>query len=250
MEDQAKIIKSLAMSVQEQLYLKELTMHTEEFLEMKLGCASESEEGAIRDIRPGEGEDLGDQEGQGIRESKADEAVKDESESGEDSSKLAMSLAKRGPEPSTTILRVNLAVKCAEEHPRQCDLSLWWVGHATEKVDLHRKIISWEKWFMGQDYEDWTKEAVQLILNKLSLFKFKQVTMDNVESEVVTYRMKANPGVTSVDEKTVKKLDGFLSFFHTKFQKKRPGAVPRSLCCWFCCGTHWKPCNGYSTVPV
>ena len=81
MEDQAKIIKSLAMSVQEQLYLKELNMHTEEFLELKLGCASESEVGAVRDIRPGVGEDLGDQESLGIRESRADEAVKDESES-------------------------------------------------------------------------------------------------------------------------------------------------------------------------
>ena len=69
---------------------------------------------------------------------------------------------------------------------------------------------------MGQDYEAGTKEAVQLILNKLSLFKFKQVKMDNVEAEVVTYRMKSNPGVTSVDEKTVKKLDGFLSFFHSR----------------------------------
>ena len=90
-----------------------------------------------------------------------------------------------------------------------------WVGHATE-VDQQRKIISWEKWFMGQDYEAGTKEAVQLILNKLSLFKFKQVKMDIVEAEVVTYRMKADQGVTSVDEKTVKKLDGFLSFFYSR----------------------------------
>ena len=80
-----------------------------------------------------------------------------------------------------------------------------WVGHATEKVDQQTKIISWEKGFMGQ-----------LILNKLSLFMVKMDKMDNGEAEVVTYRMKANPGVTSVDEKTVKKLDGFLSFFHSR----------------------------------
>ena len=138
MEDQAKIIKSLAMSMQEQLYLKELNMHPEEFLELKLGCASESEVGAVGDIRPGVAEDLGDQDTLGIREIRADEAVKDKSESAEDSMKLAMSSAKRSPGPRTTISRVNLAGKCAEDHPGQCDKSLW-VGHATEKVDQQKR---------------------------------------------------------------------------------------------------------------
>ena len=164
MDDQAKIIKTLAMSVQEQLYLKELNMHTKEFLELKLGCASESEKGSVGDIRPGVGEDLGDKESLDVRESRADEAVKDKSELAEDNMKLAKSPAKTRPGPSTTFSRVNLAGKCAEEHPGQCEKSLW-VGHATDKVDQQRKIISWEKGFMGQDYEAGIKEAVQLILN-------------------------------------------------------------------------------------
>ena len=141
-----------------------------------------------------------DQESLDVRESRADEAVKDKSELAEDNMKLAKSPAKTRPGPSTTFSRVNLAGKCAEEHPGQCEKSLW-VGHATDKVDQQRKIISWEKGFMGQDYEAGTKE---------------QVKMDSVEAEVVTYMVKANPGVTSVDEKTVKKLDGFLSFFHSR----------------------------------
>ena len=92
------------------------------------------------------------------------------------------------------------------------------MGHATEKVDQQTKIISWEKGFMGQVYKAGTKEAVQLILNKLSLFMVK---MDNGEAEVVTYRITANPGVTSVDKKTVRKLDGFLSFFHSRVPEEK-----------------------------
>ena len=124
------------------------------------------------------------------------------------------------------------------------------MGHATEKVDQQTKIISWEKGFMGQVYKAGTKEAVQLILNKLSLFMVKMDKMDNGEAEVVTYRITANPGVTSVDKKTVRKLDGFLSFFHSRVPEEKPGGVPRSVNCCLCCGTHGEPCNGYSTVPV
>ena len=109
---------------------------------------------------------------------------------------------------------------------------------------------SWGTAPLGQVYKAETKEAVQLILNKLSLFMVKMGKMDNGEAEVVTYRITANPGVTSVDKKTVRKLDGFLSFFHSRVPEEKPGGVPRSVNCCLCFGTHGEPCNGYSTVPV
>ena len=67
--------------------------------------------------------------------------------------------------------------------------------------------------------------------------------MHDVQAEVVN-----NPGVAVVaegdseDKQKFKKFEGFLSLFRSKLHKKSPGAVPRSVYCWFY-GTHGEPCN-------
>ena len=146
--------------------------------------------------------------------------------------------ASRGGSLCQSSLRVNLAGLSAENHPRQSQRNLW-VRHTTWKV-VQGQIISRVQKGKVVNQVAGAKEAVDMMINKLSLYKkFRQVQMD---------MEKAAEVVDSVDKQEIKKFEEYLSLFCSSSTRRDPGlyhAVSTAGC-----GTHEEPCNGCLTVPV
>ena len=118
--------------------------------------------------------------------------------------------------PRLPHLRVNLAGRCARNHPVQSQKSLW-VRHTTRKVD-QQQIISRVYRGKVEDQVAGMKQTVNVKIYKLGLFrKYRQVQVDMEEAEVV-----ANPG-DSVDMQKLKKCEGFLSLFCSSSTRRDPG---------------------------
>ena len=112
-----------------------------------------------------------------------------------------------GKSPSESNLWVNLAGLSAENHPRQSQRNLW-VRHTTWKV-VQGQIISRVQKGKVVNQVAGAKEAVDMMINKLSLYKkFRQVQMDMEKAAEVM----AIPGVNSVDKQEIKKIEEYQSF--------------------------------------
>ena len=118
-----------------------------------------------------------------------------------------------GKSPSESNLWVNLAGLSAENHPRQSQRNLW-VRHTTWKV-VQGQIISRVQKGKVVNQVAGAKEAVDMMINKLSLYKkFRQVQMD---------MEKAAEVVDSVDKQEIKKFEEYLSLFCSSSTRRDPG---------------------------
>jgi hypothetical protein len=146
----------------------------------------------------------------------------------------------RGGSPCQSSLRVNLAGLSAENHLRQSQSNLW-VWHTTWKV-VQEQIISRVQKGKVVNQEAVTKEAVDMMFNKLSLYrKFRQTQMDMVKAaELMT--------IQGVVRQEIKMFEEYLSLFCSSSTRRDPGLYHVVYTAG--CGTYEEPCNGCSTVPV